>query len=125
MYVPADHDRIRVEFYAHSYASNNQTSGGDIYFGMHTTVSRYDYGFSGTDNTSNASPASGSLARLGGGGSYGGKATGTRQFDANISASVINGTNHQFTTYCSGGQYSNSYNELYRVATYNSVIGLA
>ena len=125
MYVPADHDRIRVEFYAHSYASNNQTSGGDIYFGMHTTVSRYDYGFSGTDNTSNASPASGSLARLGGGSSYGGKTTGTRQFDANISASVINGTNHQFTTYCSGGQYSNSYNELYRVATYNSAVGLA
>ena len=37
-----------------------------------------------TDNTGNASPASGGLARLGGASSYIGKATGTRQFDANI-----------------------------------------
>jgi len=124
LYIPADHDRMRIEFYAHSYASNNQTSGGELYFGLHTTVSRYAYGFDGTNNTSTASPASGSLARLGGGSSYGGKATGTRQFDANISASVINGANHQFTAYASGGQYSNSYAELYRVSTYNSVLGL-
>ena len=33
--------------------------------------------------------------------------------------------NHQFATFASGGQYSNSYAELYRVATYNSTVGLA
>jgi len=124
LYIPADHDRMRIEFYAHSYASNNNSSGGDINFDLKTAVSQNAFAFNGTNNTAAASPASGSLARLGAAGNYGGKATGTRQFDANISASVINGGNHQLATYASGGQYSNSYAELYRVATYNSVIGL-
>jgi len=92
---------------------------------LKTAVSRYAYGFNGTNNTATASPASGSLARMGGAGNYGGKTTGTRQFDANISASVINGGNHQLAAYASGGQYSNSYAELYRVSTYNSAVGLA
>ena len=125
MYIPDDHDRMRVEFYAHSYASNQNSTGGDIEFRMNTAVSRYAYGFRGTDNTGNASPASGGLARLGPASSYSGKATGTRQFDANISASTINGSNHQFVFYCSGGQYSDSYASLYRVASYNSAVGLA
>ena len=125
MYIPDDHDRMRVEFYAHSYASNNQSSGGDIVFDMMSSVSRYGYGFRGSSNVSNASPASGGLARLGPASSYSGKATGNRAFDANIDASVINGANHQFAMYASGGQYSNSYLSLYRVATYNSVLGLA
>jgi len=124
MYIPADHDRMRIEFYAHSYASNNQSGGGDINFDLKSSVSRYAFAFNGTDNTANASPAGGS-ARMGSAGSYGGKATGTRQFDANISASVINAGNHQLAAYASGGQYSNSYAELYRVSTYNSAVGLA
>ena len=48
-----------------------------------------------------------------------------KRIDANIDASVINGSNHQFVFYCSGGQYSDSYGSLYRVASYNSAIGLA
>lgn len=125
IYIPSDHDRMRVEFYAHNYSSNQSSTGGDIEFRFKSSVSRYAYGFNGTDVTGNASPASGSLARLGGGSSYGGKTTGTRQFDANIDASVINGSNHQFAIYASGGQYSNSSAGLYRVATYNSAVGLA
>tara|TARA_B100000035_G_scaffold90697_1_gene76520 strand:- start:2613 stop:4001 length:1389 start_codon:yes stop_codon:yes gene_type:complete len=125
MYIPDDHDRMRIEFYAGSYSSNQSSTGGDIEFRFKSSISRYAYGFNGTDVTGNASPASGGLARLGGGSSYGGKSTGTRQFDANISASTINGSNHQFAFYASGGQYSDSQVQLYRVATYNSAIGLA
>ena len=116
---------MRVEFYAHNYSSNQSSTGGDIEFRFNTAISRYAYGFRGTDNTGNASPASGGLARLGGASSYSGKATGTRQFDANIDASVINGSNHQFCMYASGGQYSNSAGALYRLASYNSAVGLA
>lgn len=125
MYIPDDHDRMRVEFYAHSYASNNQSTAGDIRFRLMASVSRYGHYFNGSNNTSNASPASGGLARLGPASSYGGKSTGNRAFDANIDASVINGSNHQFAFIASGGQYSDSYASLYRVATYNSALGLA
>ena len=125
MYIPADHDRMRIEFYAHSYASNNQSTGGDISFNLMSSVSRYGSNFNGSNNSATASPASGVLARMGSAGGYGGKATGTRQFDANISASVINGSNHQLAAFASGGQYSSSYCELYRVSTYNSAVGLA
>ena len=47
IYIPSDHDRMRVEFYAHSYASNQSSTGGDIEFRFNTAVSRYAYGFRG------------------------------------------------------------------------------
>ena len=126
IYVPADHDRMRVEFYAYSYSSNNQSQGGDIYFRLMSSVSRYGYLFAGTDNTPNASPDDGQgTARLGHAAMYSGKSTGTRQFDANIDASVINGSNHQLAFFGQGGQYADAYGEVYRVATYNSSLGLA
>ena len=124
LYIPSDHDRMRIEFNAHSYSSNNSSTGGDIEFRLLTSVSSTAYAFTGTNNTSTASPAGGS-ARLGAASNYGGKATGARQFDANIDASVINGSSHQLAFFASGGQYSASAGSVYRVATYNSALGLA
>ena len=113
VYMPADHNRLRVEWYAHSYASNNSATGGTAFYGFKTGSFSSSAQYGGGSNVSGAAFNN-----------PGGQSTGTRQYDVAIDASVINGTPTYFVFYGYGGQYSGVVQELYRFATYNSALGL-
>jgi hypothetical protein len=117
MYIPADHDRLRIELWSNSFASNQSSTGGGLAFTFHSSVNSSGYAFNGTTYTSHgANSFTDGLS----------KTTGNRFSDWDISSNVstINGAAHYLTFYSDGGQYSDSRHSVYRVASYNSAIGL-
>ena len=117
MYIPADHDRLRIELWSNSFASNQISTGGGLTFTFHSSINSSAYGFNGTTYTAHS--ANSFTDGLN-------KATGNRFSDWDISSNVstINGAAHYLTFYADGGQYSDSRHSVYRVASYNSAVGL-
>ena len=119
IYMPADHDRIRFEIHADSFASNQTSSGGDIVVGIKSgSISASANGFGGTNfftrTESNYSDGQGHTL-------------GDRVHEETVSSSqvtTINANPHYFVFYAQGGQYSNAYGYVYRIVSYNSTIGL-
>ena len=116
LYVPSTHDRMRVELYVNSFASNQGSTNGNVTWRLYTNVSQYAWGFTGTavnarDKNSWSDNAGSSF-----------NASRYDVFD--ISSIDFANTAHYWGIYGNGGQYSNVQFEVYRLVTYNSAVGL-
>ena len=119
IYMPEDHDRIRFEIHADSFASNQTSYSGDIVVGVkYGSLSSSGYGFGGSSLfTRTESFYSDGLAHT----------LGDRLHEETVTSSqvqTINANPHYFVFYAQGGQYSDSKGYVYRIVSYNSTRGL-
>ena len=119
IYMPADHDRIRFEIHADSFASNQQSTAGDIVVGIKSgSISASAYGFGGTNFfTRTESQYSDGQAHT----------LGDRVHEETVTASqvtTINANPHYFVFYAQGGQHCDSKGYVYRIVSFNSAVGL-
>ena len=119
IYMPEDHDRIRFEIHADSFQSNQTSTSGSITVGIkYGSLSGSGFGFGGsnffTRTESNYSDGQGHTL-------------GDRVHEETVTLSqvqTINANPHYFVFYAQGGQYCNTYGYVYRIVSYNSIVGL-
>ena len=114
--VPPTHDRLRIEMYVNSFASNQSSNGGGVQWALYTSVSQYNYGFGGTVVAARNKNEWSDNA--------GGTFNADRVDVYDISSFDFENTAHYWGIYGYGGQYSNVQFELYRLVTYASSTGL-
>ena len=116
LYVPSTHDRMRVELYVNSFASNQGSTNGNVTWRLYSSVSQYAWGFNGSSvlgrDKNNWSDNAGSSFNA------------SRYDVVDISSIDFANNTYYWGIYGNGGQYSNVQFEVYRVVTYNSAVGL-
>ena len=116
LYVPSSHDRMRVEMYGNSFASNQGSTNGNVTHRLYTSVSQYAWGFAGSAVTSR---------NKNGWSDNAGSSFNADRLDVfDISSIDFANTAYYWGIYGNGGQYSGVQFEVYRLVTYNSVAGL-
>ena len=116
LYVPSTHDRMRVELYVNSFASNQGSTNGNVTWRLYTNVSQYAWGFTGTAVNARDKNSWSDNA---------GSSFNASRYDVyDISSIDFANTAHYWGIYGNGGQYSNVQFEVYRLVTYNSAVGL-
>lgn len=119
IYIPDDHDKIRFELYVPSFQSNQVSSGGDVVLYIKSGSLSASAQYAGGTAVFTSAPSQWTDGLN--------KTTGSRYHDMDIGAggaATINSAPHYFVFGASGGQYSNTYGYMYRVASYNSSLGL-